>query len=76
MESAGLFALSVKQPLWRKLSATAWDVYNENVFNSALLQLDGGSKGSPVERFGLGHPTGRDLAVSRRSERLRLHAAR
>ncbi|MBK7553243.1 MAG: hypothetical protein IPI55_01210 [Flavobacteriales bacterium] len=44
VESAGLFALSVKQPLWRKLSATAWDVYNENVFNSALLQLDAGAK--------------------------------
>ncbi|MBK9759647.1 MAG: hypothetical protein IPO90_06675 [Flavobacteriales bacterium] len=44
IQSAGIFAASVKQALWRKVSATAWNVYTENVFNSALLQLDAGGR--------------------------------
>lgn len=44
IESAGIFAASVKQALGRKVSATAWDVYTENVFNSALLQVDAGGR--------------------------------
>ena len=44
IESAGILAASVKQALGRKVSATAWDVYTENVFNSALLQVDAGGR--------------------------------
>lgn len=44
IESVGIFAASVKQALWRKVSATVWDVYTENVFNTALLQLDAGGR--------------------------------
>ncbi|MEO8590239.1 MAG: hypothetical protein ABI432_12775 [Flavobacteriales bacterium] len=44
LESAGIFAMSVKQPLTRKLSATLWDVYTENTFNSVLLRFDAGGK--------------------------------
>lgn len=44
LESAGIFAASVKQPVWGKVSVTVWDMYTENVFNSALLQLDAGGK--------------------------------
>jgi hypothetical protein len=43
-ESAGIFALSAKQPLSRKLGLTLWDVYTENIFNTAMLQLDAGAK--------------------------------
>ena len=42
LESAGIFALSAKQSLGKKLSVTVWDVYTENIFNSALLQLNAG----------------------------------
>ena len=42
LESAGIFALSAKQSLGNKLSVTVWDVYTENIFNSALLQLNAG----------------------------------
>lgn len=44
LESAGILAISVKQPIARKLSVTLWDLYTENTFNSALLQLDAGGK--------------------------------
>jgi len=44
LRSAGIFALSVKQPLGRKVGMTLWDVYTENIFNTALLQLDAGEK--------------------------------
>lgn len=44
IESAGILAASFKQRLWRKVSATVWNVYTENVFNSALLQLDAGGR--------------------------------
>ncbi len=44
VESAGLFAASIKQKVHRSVSITAWNVHTENVFNSALLQLDAGSK--------------------------------
>lgn len=44
IESVGIFTASLKQRLWRKVSATAWDAYTENVFNSALIQLDAGGR--------------------------------
>ena len=44
VESAGLFAASIKQKVHRSVSITAWNVHTENVFNSALLQVDAGSK--------------------------------
>ncbi|MBP6391792.1 MAG: OprD family outer membrane porin [Flavobacteriales bacterium] len=44
VESAGLFATSIKQKVHRSLSITVWNVHTENVFNSALMQLDAGSK--------------------------------
>jgi outer membrane porin, OprD family len=44
VESAGIFAASIKQKVHRSASITAWNVHTENVFNSALMQLDAGSK--------------------------------
>lgn len=44
VESAGIFAASIRQKVHRSMSVTAWNVHTENVFNSALMQLDAGSK--------------------------------
>lgn len=44
LESAGIFAASIKQKLHRSVSFTAWDLHVENVFNSALLQVDAGER--------------------------------
>lgn len=43
-ESAGIFVGSIQQKLHRSVSITAWDLYTENVFNSALVQMDVGAK--------------------------------
>jgi hypothetical protein len=42
--SAGILAASVKQRLHGRTTLTVWDVFTENVFNSALIQLDHGEK--------------------------------
>ena len=42
IQSAGIFAGSVKQALGRNITVTVWDVYTENIFNSALIQLNAG----------------------------------
>ncbi len=44
LQSAGILAASIKQKVYRSVSITAWNVHTENVFNSALMQLDAGSK--------------------------------
>ncbi|HRH69766.1 MAG TPA: hypothetical protein PLB89_09695 [Flavobacteriales bacterium] len=44
LRSAGIFALSARHPLGRKLALSLWDVYTENIFNTAMLQLDAGEK--------------------------------
>jgi hypothetical protein len=36
--------LSARHPLGRKLALSLWDVYTENIFNTAMLQLDAGEK--------------------------------
>lgn len=40
LNSAGIFAASARQDLGRKWRLTVWDLYTENVFNSALAQVD------------------------------------
>lgn len=42
--SAGIFIASVKKKLYRSTTITAWNLHTENVFNSALVQLDAGGK--------------------------------
>ena len=44
VESAGIFAASIKQKILSKLNFIAWNLFTENVFNSALVQLDAGNK--------------------------------
>lgn len=44
LESAGILAASVKQRLHGRTMLTVWDVFTENVLNSALIQLDHGEK--------------------------------
>ena len=44
LKSAGIFAAGIKQPLPRKVTITAWNLHTENVFNSALVQMDAGGK--------------------------------
>ena len=46
--SAGIFAASVKQPVTKRVSITVWDVLVENMFNTALLQLDAGHRDQGV----------------------------
>ncbi|MBK9147750.1 MAG: hypothetical protein IPM12_08025 [Flavobacteriales bacterium] len=44
VESAGIFAASITQKILPRVNVTAWDLYTENVFNSALVQVDAGNK--------------------------------
>lgn len=44
LKSAGILALSAARPLGRKVGITIWDVYAENIFNTAMLQLDAGAR--------------------------------
>jgi hypothetical protein len=44
LESAGILMASVKQRVHGRTLLTVWNLYTENVFNSALLQLDHGDK--------------------------------
>lgn len=53
LESAGILALSIKQPLARAFEITVWDVYTENIFNSALLQLSAGKPEEPWSIAGM-----------------------
>ena len=42
--STGIFIASLKKELYRSTTITAWNLHTENVFNSALIQLDAGGK--------------------------------
>lgn len=42
--SLGIFALSAKEEIGRHVSVTLWDVYVENMFNTAMLQFDLGKR--------------------------------
>lgn len=53
LHSAGIFAGSIKRPVHKKVDVSIWNVYTENVFNSALLQIDAGSKESKWSLSGL-----------------------
>ena len=44
LESAGIFALNVKKPLSKAVDITVWNLHTENVFNSALVQVDAGNR--------------------------------
>lgn len=44
LHSAGILAAGIKHGLHRDLSLTVWDLFTENVFNSALVQLDAGGR--------------------------------
>ena len=44
--SLGIFAASVKRKLHGKVSVTAWDLYVENMFNTAMLFVEAGEKES------------------------------
>lgn len=44
LRSAGIFAGSVRQPLRQRVAITVWDLFVENVFNTAMAQLDMGAR--------------------------------
>lgn len=44
LKSAGILALSAARPLARNVGITLWDVHTENIFNTAMLQVDAGSR--------------------------------
>lgn len=44
LNSAGIFVGSLKQRLHKNVDLTAWNVLTENVFNSALVQVDAGGR--------------------------------
>lgn len=44
LRTAGIFAGSVSAPLQAKWRATLWDVFVENSFNTAMLQLEHGTR--------------------------------
>lgn len=44
LSSSGIYALSVRQPVARKIGVSVWDVHVENIFNTALLQFDAGER--------------------------------
>ena len=44
LESAGIFAASISAPFWKKrLRLTGWNIFTENVFNTAMLRLEAGN---------------------------------
>lgn len=44
LNSTGIFAASVKQNIHKSVNVTAWNLHTENIFNSALVQVDAGEK--------------------------------
>lgn len=44
LRSAGIFVGSIKQRVHKNVDLTVWNLHTENVFNSALVQVDAGGR--------------------------------
>ncbi|MBK7086394.1 MAG: hypothetical protein IPH53_17785 [Flavobacteriales bacterium] len=73
LKSAGIFAAGIKQPLPRKVTITAWNLHTENVFNSALVQMDAGGRG-PMEHVGTGRAARRRPSWQQHERLVAVHA--